>query len=149
MRVELQPTDLVSECVIRLIGLEQIEWKDRVHFLGVAGGTMRRVLVDQARARKAGKRDGVHVTLATRHEAGFDKGVDLLALDSALERLGRISPERAQAIELKFFAGMTNEEIAEYMDVSLSTTRRHVRAAKAWLYDALTEPDAGQRSGTP
>lgn len=138
LRYEVQPTELVSECAIRLLGIDGIDWQSRVHFLGAAGTTMRRVLVDQARRRSANKRDGIKVTLVTLHEGGFASDPALLDIDAALKELQLISPERAKVVELKFFAGMSNEEIATYLDVSVSSVKRLWRAARAWLNAALT-----------
>ncbi len=139
LRFEVQPTELVNECAIRLLGIDHIDWRDRVHFMGAAGITMRRVLVDQARRRLAEKRDGVHVTLITQHESGFASDPALLDIDTALDELTTISPDRAKVVELKFFAGMSNDEIAEYLGISASTVKRLWRAARAWLNNALTE----------
>ncbi|MFK8015173.1 MAG: ECF-type sigma factor [Gammaproteobacteria bacterium] len=136
MRVQLDPTELVNESALRLLGLERMDWNDRAHFLAVSANVMRRVLVDQARRHRAQKRDGIHVTLLTNVQA-VDGDVDLLALDEALTTLSEVSAERAQIVELRFFAGMSNDEIAAVLSLSPSTVKRRWRVARAFLAEAL------------
>lgn len=137
MRVHIDPTELVNEGAMRLLGLERIEWNDRAHFLAVSSNVMRRVLVDQARRRRAGKRDGQHVTLLT-NVAGSESDLDILELDEALAALAELSEERARIVELRFFAGMSNDEIAQALDISPSTVKRRWRVARAWLASRMS-----------
>ncbi len=139
MRLELDPTELVNESAMRLLGLSRIDWNDRAHFMAVSANVMRRVLVDQARRHRAVKRDGHHVTLLTSLPA-VARDVDLIALDEVLSQLGELSSERATIVELRFFGGMSNEEIAVALDISPSTVKRRWRVARAWLADALAKP---------
>lgn len=139
MRVHIDPTELVNEGAMRLLGLERMAWEDRAHFLAVSSSVMRRVLVDQARRRRASKRDGQHVTLFT-NIAGREEATDLLALDEALADLESVSAERARIVELRFFGGLSNEEIAAVLEISPSTVKRRWRVARAWLASRLA-PD--------
>jgi RNA polymerase sigma factor (TIGR02999 family) len=134
----LQPTALVHEAYLRLIGVE-IEWTDRRHFFAVAARAMRRVLVDHARARRREKRggDAVLVTLDDELAIAVDSGVDLLALDEALDRLAALDERKARAVELHFFAGLSYDETARALDVSPATIDRDLRMAKAWLLQQL------------
>ncbi|MFK7886586.1 MAG: ECF-type sigma factor [Gammaproteobacteria bacterium] len=132
MRVHIDPTELVNEGALRLLGLDRIAWNDRAHFMAVSSNVMRRVLVDQARRKRAGKRDGQHVTLLT-NVAGVETDLDIIELDEALAALAELSEERARIVELRFFAGMSNDEIAVVLDVSPSTVKRRWRVARAWL----------------
>ncbi len=141
--ISLQPTELLNEAFFRLFGLERLNWADRNHFMAVAATTMRQVLLDQYRRRAANKRAGQDVTLITRNMAS-DAGVDLLELDEALSLLAEISADLARVVEMKFFAGMTNEEIASALDTSPSTVKRSWRTAKAWLADHMAD-DTGEQ----
>ncbi len=137
----LQPTELVSECVIRLMDLNQMQWQDRAHFLAMSATIMRRLLVDEARARASDKRRAVHLTVTLSELAGAAPiPAETLAINDALERLQRTSEERARVVELKVFGGMTNGEIAEVMHLSESTIKRFWRSARSWLTVALEEP---------
>jgi RNA polymerase sigma factor (TIGR02999 family) len=135
----LQPTALVHEAYARLIGL-QLDWQDRTHFLSMAARTMRRVLVDHARAKHAAKRGAgaMQVTLHDFH-ATTDPTFDLLALDEALESLGRHHERAARAIELCYFGGLAGREIVEALDVSPATAERDLRFARSWLRRELSE----------
>jgi RNA polymerase sigma factor (TIGR02999 family) len=132
----LQPTALVHEAYVRLIDQRQVKWRNRAHFFGVAAGMMRRILVDNARRRRADKRGGgwERVTLAG-DEAAADshKEVDVLALHDALERLAAFDPQQARIVELRYFGGLTIEEAAEVVGVSPATVVREWTIAKAWL----------------
>lgn len=139
LRVELAPTELVHECALRLLDADDVAWRDRAHFLAVAANVMRRVLVDRARRRNAGKRAGNEVTLLTQH-ASTVRPIELEALDQALSALERVSAERAAIVELRFFGGLNTDEIAAALGVSASTVKRSWRAARAWL---LTNLEAG------
>jgi RNA polymerase sigma factor (TIGR02999 family) len=135
----LQPTALVHEAYARLVDLK-LDWQDRTHFLSMAARTMRRVLVDHARAKHAAKRGAgaVQVTLRDFH-ATADPTFDLLALDEALESLGRDHERAAKAIELQYFGGLTRREIAEALEISDSTAERDLRFARSWLKRELSE----------
>ena len=108
----LQPTALVHECYLRLADQTRLHWQNRAHFYAVAANTMRRVLIDHARKRKAQKRgQGVRITLQTGMDVAKQRGPDVLALDEALQRLANLDARKSRVIELKFFGGMTTEEI--------------------------------------
>jgi RNA polymerase sigma factor (TIGR02999 family) len=135
----LQPTALINEAYIRLIDIKKADWKNRAHFFGVAARLMREILVDYARARAAQKRGGF-VNKIPLEQAGDLPGmpdVDLLALDAALRRLDEVHPLKCRIVELRFFGGLSNEEIAEVLGVSIPTVVRHWRVARAWLYSEI------------
>ena len=135
----LQPTALVNEAYLRLAG-QQTEWRSRSHFYAIAAQAMRRVLVDHARARDSQKRGGGRHALSLPGEglAARQSEVDLLALDEALGELARVDSQSALVVEMRYFAGMEVEAIAEYLGVSDRTVRRHWVYAKAWLSRALS-----------
>lgn len=139
----LQPTALISEAYLRLVDQGRIDWQGRTHFFAVAARQMRRILVDQARERRAAKRGGgaAPVTVVDDALAGGEPvaGVDLLALDAALGELAGIDPRQAELVELRFFAGMTVPETATALGVSPATVKREWALAKAWLYRKLNE----------
>lgn len=141
----LQPTSLVHEAYVRLSGSAGPYWRDRVHFLAVASRVMRHVLVDHARSRRRSKRRGrhLHVSLdqALLVSAVRDGHPDLLAIDLALTRLERDEPQKAQVVEMRFFGGMTEDEIAQALGVTSRTVRRYWAYAQAWLYRDLTGTD--------
>lgn len=137
----LQPTALVNEAYMRLSRLDRIDWQDRVHFVRMASRVMREILVDHARRHGAGKRDGGERVPITQVEVAAPVGdIDMLALDGALDRLAAIDPARAQLVELRYFGGLTIEETAEALAISPATAKRHWQAARAWLFEALSEP---------
>lgn len=129
----LQPTALLHEAVLRLLGVPASTFENRTHFLRAASQAMRRVLVDHARARNAAKRSsGLRVTLDD-DVAAREQGVDMLVLDEALQRLAAAEPRCAQVVELRFFGGLEVQEIAEVLGVSAPTVKRDWRFARAWL----------------
>ncbi len=132
----LQPTALVHEAYLRLVDL-RLEWRGRVHFFAVAAGVMRRVLVDLARTRNREKRGGGQrpQSLADLDLAGPDRRdrPDLSVIDQALNQLEARDARKARAVELRYFAGLTNDEIARVLDISRPTVERDLRLAKAWL----------------
>jgi RNA polymerase sigma factor (TIGR02999 family) len=132
----LQPTALVHEAYVRLIDQRQVKWRNRAHFFGMAAGMMRRILVDQARLRRAEKRGGKweRVTLVDDELAveGPD-AVDVLALHESLERLKAFDPQQERIVELRYFGGLTIEEAAEVVGISAATVVREWTIAKAWL----------------
>jgi RNA polymerase sigma factor (TIGR02999 family) len=136
----LQPTGLVHEVFIRLAGAGQTDWHDRQHFLAIAARTMRRVLVDAARARGSAKRGShvVHVPLESSVPAGGPSSLDLLALDRALEHLATFDARKVRVVELRFFAGLTVEEAARVLDVAPDTVARDWRMARTWLLRELS-----------
>jgi RNA polymerase sigma factor (TIGR02999 family) len=135
----LQTTALVNEAFVRLIDWQQVEWQDRAHFFGVAATLMRHILVQFARERMALKRGGqlVQVSLADADELATHGNPDLVKLDDALNTLEKLDPRQARTVELRFFAGLSLEETAEVLRVSLSTVRRDWRMAQAWLHQQL------------
>jgi RNA polymerase sigma factor (TIGR02999 family) len=135
----LQPTALVNEVFLRLTDARLIRWQDRAHFLGIAARLMRRVLVDHARARGYRKRGGgeQRVTLDEGLAAAPDRGLDVVALDRALEALAKVDVRKSEIIEFRFFGGLTVEETAEVLHVSPDTVKRDWRLAKLWLLREL------------
>ena len=137
----LQPTALVHEAYLRLIKDRPGRWQNRAHFCAIAAHSMRQILIERARARGALKRGGAQarVTLDEGLVAGESRGIDLVALDEALERLEQLDPEQARLVELRFFGGLTIEETAEAMAISPATVKRHWTVARAWLARELEE----------
>jgi RNA polymerase sigma-70 factor, ECF subfamily len=136
----LQPTALVHEAFLRLAGQERIVWQDRAHFLGVAAQMMRRVLVDYARGRGRTKRLGaaVKVTLDDRVGAVAPFNCELLLIDRALADLAALDSRQAQIVELRYFGGLTDGEIARMLRISRSTVTREWQIARGWLYRRIT-----------
>ena len=140
----LQTTALVHEAYIRLVDQRRVEWRNRAHFFGVAAQLMRRILVDHARRRHAGKRGSGqrHVSLDDVEVAPEGStgpgGLDVLALDELLERLTAMDEGQARIVELRYFGGLSIEETAEVMEVSPATIKREWAVARAWLRRELT-----------
>jgi RNA polymerase sigma factor (TIGR02999 family) len=137
----LQPTALVNEAYLRLVGCSDSMWQDRSRVLGLAANVMRHILVDHARAHNAGKRgDGqLQVTLVEDMASGRDSSTaDVLAVDEALTRLATFDPRQAKILEMHFFGGLTFEEIAQQLDVSTRTVKRDWTMARAWLRRELS-----------
>jgi RNA polymerase sigma factor (TIGR02999 family) len=134
----LQPTDLVHEAFVRLVGAE-VDWQDRAHFLAVAATTMRRILVDHAKAKGRGKRGGGSSIEPLEEErlAGRQAPVDVSALDDAMRSLAAIDGRKSRVVELYFFGGLTCEELGCVLGVSRATAHRELELAKAWLYREL------------
>ncbi len=134
----LQPTAVVNEAFVRLLGLRDMEWQNRQHFFSFAATSMRRVLVDHARGRDAEKRGGNWIRTEIPGSLGdWTDPVDVLALEHALTELEKIDPERAELVSLRFFAGMSIDEVAEMTGVSRRTVMRRWQITKAWLQTAL------------
>ncbi len=135
----LQATGLVHEAYLKLVGNEHIDWKGRAHFFRAAAQAMRRILVDYARARNAAKRDpGQRVTLSDDAAvADCPGGVDVVALDRALNGLAQLDPRKSSLVELRYFGGLTLEDTAKALGISLATVKRDWVMAKAWLYNEL------------
>ena len=135
----LQTTALVHEAYLRLIDQRRVEWRNRAHFFGVAAQLMRRILVDHARRRHAGKRGkrARHLTLddadAVAIGAPDERGVDVLVLEDALARLAALDQDQARIVELRYFGGLSIEDTAVALDVSPSTVKREWAVARAWL----------------
>jgi RNA polymerase sigma factor (TIGR02999 family) len=137
----LQATALVNEAYARLAGYTRMQWQDRAHFFAVSAQVMRRILVDHARRHNVKRGRGVrHVSLddVAVVAPGEESDTDLVALDEALTGLAQIDLRKAQIVEMRFFGGLTVEEISDVLKVSTGTIKRDWRAAKAWLYHALT-----------
>lgn len=134
-QLTLQPTSLVHEVYLRLIDQRRMDWQDRLHFLRIAAKVMRRVLVDQCRARVAKKRGGIKMALEGEMEPAIaaPEEADILTIDRLLDDLQSRDPQQARIIELRFFAGLTVEETAEALGISKATVKRDWAMAKAWL----------------
>ena len=135
----LQPTALLNEAYLRLVDLKAVDWQDRAHFFALSARLMRHILVDRARARGSWKRgDGV-VTLGLqgRDYAAPVRPDELVALDEALQQLGDLDPRRSQVVELRFFGGLSVEEVAAVLNVSRHTVMRDWALARSWLFRAL------------
>ncbi len=135
----LQATALVNEAYLRVVKQQEGGWKDRLHFLAVASQMMRRLLVDHARLRGKVKRGAGwdRITLAGLEVAAPEQAVDVLELHDALDRLAEIDPRKAQLVELRYFGGLTVEEIAKALEIAPITVKREWAKAKAWLYGEL------------
>src|SRR5215211_474422 len=137
----LQPTALVNEVYIRLVDWKNVQWQNRAHFFAVAAGIMRRILVNAAKARDRVKRGGeaIRVSLDDVGEvAAGDTSYSVVALDDALGALERLNPRESQVVELRYFGGLSLEETAEVLHVSVGTVRRDWTLARAWLFRELT-----------
>jgi RNA polymerase sigma factor (TIGR02999 family) len=137
----LQTTALVHEAYIRLIDQKQANWQNRAQFFGVAAQMMRRILVDHARGHQADKRGGgaAKLSLDEAIEIADQKEVDLIALDEALNQLAQLDEQQCRVVELRFFAGLTVEEVAAVMKLSPATIKREWSMAKAWLHRELSK----------
>lgn len=135
----LQPTALVHEAYLRLVDQTRVNWQNRAHFFGVAAQMMRRILVDYARARVAGKRgpDFQKLSLDENIDKAVEQSHELVALDEALQELAEIDEHKSRIIELRYFGGLSVEETAEVLGVTPVTVKRHWRMAKAWLYGRM------------
>ena len=134
----LQPTALVHEAYLRLVGRHE-PWRNRSQFFGIASNLMRQILVDHARRRGAAKRDGVKVTIDEAVLPAAEREVDLVRLDDALLELAALDPRQGRLVELRYFGGLTLEEAAEVLGVSVATLKRDWTLARAWLFDRLRQ----------
>lgn len=136
----LEPTALVSELFVQLLGRRKVQWNNRRQFFGFASKVMRRILVDHARRRRAQKRGAGKrpSSLDDVLEQADRRNVDLVGLDDALEALGAFDQNAAQIVEMKFFVGLTHDEIAELLEVSPRSVRRKWQSAKLWLFRELS-----------
>lgn len=136
----LQTTALINEAYLKLIDQRNVEWQSRAHFFGIAAQAMRRILVDYARTRQREKRGGPDAKLPLDEAtlvAVEDQSVDLMVLDAALTKLSRMDEQKARIVELRYFSGLSVEETAEVMGVSMKTVERNWTMARAWLHREL------------
>ena len=136
----LQSAALVHEAYLRLIGLNAPQWESRAHFFAIAAGLMRQILVDYARRHTAKKRGGrlCKVSLNDATTASRRKDVDVVALDDALKTLAKIDPRQSRVVELRFFAGLSLQEISDAMEIAPATVQRDWTAARAWLHREIS-----------
>ena len=137
----LQPTALVNETYFKLIDQRQVDWKNRAHFFGLAAEIMRRILVNHARDRITDKRGGnaQQISLSIAVNSYEKPDLDILALNEALQKLAEIDSRKSRLVELKFFGGLTIEEIAEVMQISHATVEREWSFSRAWLFNAMNK----------
>jgi RNA polymerase sigma-70 factor (ECF subfamily) len=136
----LEPNALVNELCLRLLGSEPINYQDRAHFFAIAAQTMRRILIDYARARIADKRGGAQDRVSLSAVDGWNpvaQSEDILSLDEALTKLEKADPRAARVVELRFFGGLQEDEVAEVVGVSIITVKRDWKVARAWLISRL------------
>lgn len=138
-RIATEPAALVNEAYLRLRKLQRMEWRDRNHFFSVVAAELRRILIDQARLRLAQKREGSQRRVPMSDELSWVdvRGQDMLDLDRALDELEQVDADKVRLIELRYLMGCTVPEICELRGVSDATVERHLRFARAWLYDRL------------
>jgi RNA polymerase sigma factor (TIGR02999 family) len=130
----LEPTALVHEAYLRLADQKHLRAENRIHFYAIAANTMRRVLIEHARRRMAQKRaGGLRITLHTGMDVAEDRAPDVVVLDEALSKLSEIDARKSQAIELKFFGGLSTEEIGQVLGISVATVGRELRLGQAWI----------------
>ncbi len=134
----LQSTALVHEAYLRLID-QKVSWQSRAHFMGIAAHTMRRILLDHAKAKAAAKRGGGEIVLELDESSigGKVRDVNLIALEDALLELEKIDPMRSRIVEMRFFGGLSNEESAEVLGLSTATVQRQWAGARAWLFHTM------------
>ncbi len=141
----LQASALVNEAYLRLVDQKSVQWQNRAHFFGVAAQLMRRILVDHARSRSRVKRGGGAQMVSLAEQAVLSNEVaEVIALDEALKRLAELDPRKNQIVEMKFFGGLTNEEVAEVLKVTSRTVEREWRRAKAWLHRAINQGETNE-----
>ena len=136
----LQPTALVHEAYLRLIEQHSVDWQNRAHFFSIASEMMRRILVNYAVSRQAEKRGGIETKLALDEAISFasERDVNLIDLDAALSKLAELDERQARIVEMKFFGGLSAEEIAAVLEISDRTVKREWRSAKIWLYEQMS-----------
>jgi len=133
----LQPTALVHEAYLRLVGQQKVNWQNRSHFFGVAARLLSQILVDYARRQRAGKRAGRKVSLEDTVSLAPGRSGDLAALDDALTALEKFDARKCKAVELRYFGGLEVEEISQALQVSPVTVRRDLKVAESWLYHEM------------
>jgi RNA polymerase sigma factor (TIGR02999 family) len=142
----LEPTALVHEAYLRLAGQKHLRAENRMHFYAIAANTMRRVLIEHARKRTAQKRGGgIRVTLHTGMDLAENRAPDLVVLDEVLSKLSEIDARKSQAIELKFFGGLSTEEIGQVLGVSVATVGRELRLGQAWIRREMSRHTSNPR----
>ena len=136
----LQTTALIHETYLKLIDVRQVEWQNRAHFYGIAAHAMRRILIDHARSRQAGKRGSgeTQLSLDDNLVVSNERHRELIALDDALTALAAFDPQKSRLVELRYFGGLSIEETAEVLGISTATVIRQWRLAKAWLHDEIS-----------
>ena len=144
----LQTSALINEAYLRLAGTEAAQWQNRSHFFAVAAQVMRRILIDHARKHQVVRRGGglLRVSLDETAFASHERASEFVALDEALTKLALVDARKSQIVEMKFFGGLTVEEVAEVMKLSPITIKREWRAAKAWLRLEITEHGLSESS---
>lgn len=135
--ISLSAGDLVNEAAIRLINLDRIDWQDKSHFLALSSRVMRQVIIDHCRKKNANRRKHEKVTLGTLCMPLEDESIDLVLLEEALQELQSIDPQRVQIVEMRYYGGLSLQEIAEVIGVSTSTIKRNWRASRAWLINNI------------
>jgi RNA polymerase sigma-70 factor (ECF subfamily) len=142
----LQTTALVNEAYVLLVGQQDIRWRDRAHFFALSAQLMRNILVDHARRRGYQKRGGGALRVTLDESAAMSEGraAELVALDEALKELAARDELKGRIVELRYFGGMSVEEVAEVLEVAPVTIKRHWKAAKAWLFHALKQGDGDE-----
>jgi RNA polymerase sigma factor (TIGR02999 family) len=135
----LQATALVNEAYLLLVNQHSVDWQNRLHFFSIASESMRRILVNYAKAKKADKRGQGATLLSLDEIVSFPnrQDIDLILLDEAIDQLAEMDINQAKIVEMKFFGGLTNEEIAEFLDISVSTVKREWTSARAWLLSKM------------
>jgi RNA polymerase sigma factor (TIGR02999 family) len=144
----LEPTALVHEAYVRLVGQDRVSWQNRAHFFGLAAQMMRRILVDHARKHQAAKRPdaGLKVTWDDRDWVAVQpRDCELLLLDQALSDLAAFDPRQAHTVELRYFGGLSEQEVADVLGVSRATVTREWNSARAWLFRRMTRGPAEER----
>jgi RNA polymerase sigma factor (TIGR02999 family) len=136
----LQSTALVNEAFLRLVNQQDVQWRSRAHFFGIAAQMIRRILVDHARAAQADKRGAgaVRIELEDHLAVSSQSELDLVGLDESLKKLAALDERQARIVELRFFTGLSVEETAEVMQVSTATVKREWSSARAWLFREMT-----------
>jgi RNA polymerase sigma factor (TIGR02999 family) len=144
----LQPTALVHEAFMRLMGQDRAAWQNRAHFFAMAAQMMRRILIDHAREHQAAKRPGaaVRVVLDDRIGATQPRDCELIDLDAALVELTRLDPRQGHIVELRYFGGLSEQDVAEVLSLSRATVTREWQTARAWLYRRITTGQTGKHA---
>ena len=144
----LQTSALVNEAYLRLVDHENIDWQNRSHFFGLAAQAMRRILVDHARSRNYQKRGGNAERVSLDEAANFaeERATELIALDEALQELAKLDPRKSQIVEMRYFGGLTGEEVAEALGISTATVSRDWETAKAWLLRELSRKELMEKT---
>jgi RNA polymerase sigma-70 factor (ECF subfamily) len=137
----LQTSALINEAYLRLVDQRSVEWQDRAHFFAVAAQVMRHILIDHARRHQSAKRGAgaLHVALNEAETLGETKAAEFVALDDALTKLATIDERKSRVVELRFFGGLTVEEVAQFLDLSPITIKREWRSARAWLQREINQ----------